>query len=42
MPMLIRQLTDEQAKLLSECPIEGLDWTGTKWANEWNCKTLKA
>lgn len=40
MPALLQQLSDEQAEILSGCCIDGLDWTGTKWANEWNCKKM--
>lgn len=36
MRSLLRDLTEEEAEVLSHCYIKGLNWKGTKWENEYN------
>ena len=38
MPILLRQLTEDQAELLSGYCTGGLNWKGTKWEREWNSR----
>ena len=38
MEMLLHDLTDEEAEILSHCVIPSLNWKGTKWENKWNSK----
>lgn len=36
MHILLRHLTNEQAEVLSDYLIKGLDWSGTKWEKDWH------
>lgn len=36
MNVLLRELTDDQAEVLSSYYIKGLDWSSTKWKKDWH------